>query len=558
MDDSKVSSILQWPVPQTVKELRGFLGLTGYYRRFIQHYGLVCKPLTELLRKDSFNWCPQAQTAFEHLKRLMCSAPVLSLPDFKKAFVLETDASGGGIGAVLMQEGHPIAFLSKALSTKNLGLSVYEKELLALVMAVTKWRHYLVGSHFIIRTDHQSLKYLLDQKLNTALQHKWMTKLMGMDYEIQYKRGTENLVADALSRRQEAVGDSPLHSCLAITAVRPVWMEELQKSYEGDDHCQNIMAQLILDPNAHTDYTMVDGMLRYQGKLYVGSANNIRNQVIQVLHASAIGGHSGQNSCWQKVRSLFHWPGMKQEVVTFIRNCDTCQRNKSENVLYPGLLQPIPVPTQAWTHIAMDFIEKLPKSQGYDTIVVVIDRFTKFGHFIRLSHPFTAKEVALAFLDNIYRMHGLPESIITDRDKVFTSGFWKELFKVMGTELHYTSSYHPQSDGQSERLNQCVENYLRCMTGEMPSQWSKWLSMAEWWYNSTYHSSLQMTPFEALFGYKPVPLPLGHYLDSVIPAASNLLQERNRISNYIRDNLATAQQRMNYFADHTGVRGNFQ
>ena len=120
---------------------------------------------------------------------------------------------------------------------------------------------------------------------------------------------------------------------------------------------------------------------------------------------------------------MFYWPGMKQEVITFIRNCDTCQRNKSENVPYPGLLQPISIPTQAWTYISMDFIEKLPKPQGYDTILVVINRFTKFGHFIKLTHPFISKVVAQAFLDNIYRMHGLPESIITDRDKVFTSGF---------------------------------------------------------------------------------------------------------------------------------------
>ena len=154
MDNSKVQSISQWPVPRSVKELRGFLGLTGYYRRFIKQYGLVCKPLTELLRKDNFKWSSQAQTAFDRLKELMCTALVLKLPDFKQAFVIETDASGGGIGAVLMQEGHPIAFLSKALSTRNLGLSVYEKELLALVMVVTKWRHYLVGSHFFFRTDY--------------------------------------------------------------------------------------------------------------------------------------------------------------------------------------------------------------------------------------------------------------------------------------------------------------------------------------------------------------------------------------------------------------------
>nr|XP_027124372.1 uncharacterized protein LOC113741087 [Coffea arabica] len=321
--------------------------LRRYYRRFIKHYGLVCKPLTELLRKDSFKWNMQAQNSFDQLKKLICSAPVLQLPDFKKSFVVETDASRGGIGAVLM---HPIAFLSKTLSAKNLGLSVYEKELLAL-------------------------------KLNTAFQHKWMTKLLGLDYVIQYKK-------------------------------------ELQKSYEDDTHYQDIIAKLVLDPNSHNDYTLVDGILKYQGRIYVGEAGNIREQVIRALHASAIGGHSGQRNCWQKIRNLFYWPGIRQEVVSF-----------------------------AWSHIATDFIEKLPKSQGYDTILVVIDRFTKFGHFIRLTHPFTAKEVAQAFLDNIYKLHGLPESIITDRDKIFTSKFWKELFKLVGTELHYSSSYHSQTDG---------------------------------------------------------------------------------------------------------------
>ena len=154
MDPDKVGCILSWPTPNSVKELRGFLGLTGYYRRFIKGYGVICKPLTQLLKKESFGWNHHAQMAFEDLKRAMTTAPVLSMPDFEIPFVIETDACGVGIGAVLMQHGHPIAFLSKALSSQNLGLSVYEKELFALVLAVTKWKHYLVGHHFVIKTDH--------------------------------------------------------------------------------------------------------------------------------------------------------------------------------------------------------------------------------------------------------------------------------------------------------------------------------------------------------------------------------------------------------------------
>ena len=193
---------------------------------------------------------------------------------------------------------------------------------------------------------------------------------------------------------------------------------------------------------------------------------------------------------------------------------------------YPGLLQPLPIPTQAWSHITMDFIEKLPSSKGFDTILVVIDRLTKFGHVIALSHPFLAAQVAQVFLDHIYKLHGLPESIVTDRDRIFTSKFWQELFKLAGTELHYSSSYHPETDGQSERLNQCLEAYLRCMTGENPTQWSHWLSLAELWYNTSYHTSLGVTSFEALYGYKPLSLPMGPYYDTVILATTNMLQTR--------------------------------
>ncbi|KAL2248441.1 UNVERIFIED_CONTAM: Retrovirus-related Pol polyprotein from transposon 17.6 [Sesamum indicum] len=183
-DPGKIESMVNWPVPSNVKALRGFLGLTGYYKRFIKDYGSISTPLTALLKKNAFGLNQEADDAFKQLKRVMTTAPVLSMPDFSKPFIVETDASGKGIGAVLMQEGKPIAYLSKALAARNLGLSTYENEFLALLLAVTKWKHYLLGNHSIIKTDQRSLKHILDQRVDSMLQQKWVTKLLGLSYEV--------------------------------------------------------------------------------------------------------------------------------------------------------------------------------------------------------------------------------------------------------------------------------------------------------------------------------------------------------------------------------------
>lgn len=231
-DPVKVVAMQNWPRPTNLKSLRGFLGLTGYYRRFVQNYGKICQPLTNLLKKDAFLWTETADQAFETLKEAMTTTPVLALPNYDKEFTLECDASGVGIGAVLMQEGHPIAYISKALAPKHLGLSAYEKELLAVVYAVKKWGHYLLGRHFIIKTDHLSLKYLLDQKISTTMQQKWLTKLLGYDYEIMFKAGYDNKVADALSR----LGDESNSSVATLIVVQPDWLTILKQAWHSDEH----------------------------------------------------------------------------------------------------------------------------------------------------------------------------------------------------------------------------------------------------------------------------------------------------------------------------------
>ncbi|PKI53798.1 hypothetical protein CRG98_025804 [Punica granatum] len=249
----------------------------------------------------------------------MTSTLVLALPDFSREFVVETDASGIGIGAVLQQGGHPIAYISKVLAPKHQALSVYERELFAILYAVKKWSHYLSGRHFIIKTDHQSLKYLLEQRLNTPLQHTWLAKLLGYDYEISYKRA---------------------------------------------------------------------------------------------YHSSPIGGHSGAQATAKRIASLMYWKGLWRQVRQFVRECQICQQNKAEHPAYPGLLQPLPMPRSVFTDITMDFIEGLPKSMGKEVMFVVVDRCTKYAHFMSLSHPYSAFVVAQAFLDNVFKLHGMPETII--------------------------------------------------------------------------------------------------------------------------------------------------
>ena len=203
VDPAKIQAVINWPEPTTARGVRGFLGLAGYYRKFISDFGGIAAPLTHLLGKDGFRWGPEASQAFTKLKQALTSPPVLRLTDFSQQFIVECDASGTGIGAILIQQGQPIAFFSQALKGSSLALSTYEKEMLSIVKAIQKWRPYLLGRPFIVRTDHRSLKYLLEQCITTPAQTRWLPKLLGYDYVIEYKKGLENQGVDALSGKSE-------------------------------------------------------------------------------------------------------------------------------------------------------------------------------------------------------------------------------------------------------------------------------------------------------------------------------------------------------------------
>lgn len=326
-----------------------------------------------------------------------------------------------------MQGGRPISFMSKILSQKNQAMSVYEREFLVVLMVVQKRRNFLLGHRFIIRTDQKSLKYLLDQKAMSPIQQKWITKLLGPGYDIEYRKGTKNRTVVALSRVQETEKE-----CVSITTITPLWIQEVIASYNGDSHCSKILSDLEGNHLSHPGYTVVSGLLRYKGRVVVGANSDFRVNILVAMYSSSYGGHSGVTGTYMRLKSLLFWPKMKDDVISFVKKCDICKLNKPNSGPMPGLLQPLPIPEQAWTHISMDFVEGLPNSMGKNVILVIVDRLTKYGYFLALSHPYIAQGTAKLFLDHIYKLHGLPVSILTDRDKIFTSSFWRELFKALG------------------------------------------------------------------------------------------------------------------------------
>ncbi|XP_042059609.1 uncharacterized protein LOC121804134 [Salvia splendens] len=255
-DPKKIQAMKDWPTPTDVSKLRGFLGLTRYYRKFIKGYGIICRPLTDLLKKDAFSWDATTDAAFAALNEAMLSPPVLALPDISLPFVIETDASSYGIGAVLMQNNRPIAFISKTLSPKNRALSVYDKELLAIVFAVTHWCHYLSTKPFEVRTDHKTLSHLLKQKLSTPAQLSWLSKLMAFDFEITYKKGVENLVADALSR----VHSSEIF-CMALTTISTYIYPMIQATWETDTQLKTLITDLQQNPDANSKFSWIGNQL---------------------------------------------------------------------------------------------------------------------------------------------------------------------------------------------------------------------------------------------------------------------------------------------------------
>jgi hypothetical protein len=291
----------------------------------------------------------------------------------------------------------------------------------------------------VVKTDHYSLKYLLDQRLSTIPQHQWVSKLLGFDFRVQYKPGASNTVDDALSGRDTEEGGE-----LAVLSASTFQVfTDLRNEFTNTPELRELL-QAVTAGGCGDKWRVVDGLVMVNGCVYIPPTSPSVSVILDSAHGT---GHEGVEKTLHRLRVDFHLPGSRRLVQEFVRACMVCQCNKTEHLHPTGLLQPLEVRTPVLTDITMDFIEGFPCINGKSVILTIVDWFSKYSHFIALGHPYTATIVARTFFNNIMCLHGLPSSIVSDRDPVFTSQFWKELFQLAGVKLNFSSAFHPQSNG---------------------------------------------------------------------------------------------------------------
>ncbi|KAF5824178.1 putative nucleotidyltransferase, Ribonuclease H [Helianthus annuus] len=546
VDPAKIESIKNWPTPKTPTEVRQFLGLAGYYRRFIQGFSKIAQPLTILTQKGIvYKWNEAQESAFQRLKDNLCSAPILSLPEGTDDFVVYCDASIHGLGCVLMQREKVIAYASRQLKTHERNYTTHDLELGAVIFALKIWRHYLYGTKCTIYTDHRSLEHIFRQKELNMRQRRWVELLNDYECAIKYHPGKANVVADALSRK-DTIPKRVRALQLTIqsnlpTQIRHAHVEALKP--------ENIRAESLRGSRQRLEQKE-DGAYYVTGRIWVPLYGDLRELVMDEAHKSRYSVHPGSDKMYHDLKTTYWWPGMKSHIATYVSKCLTCARVKTEYQKPAGLLQQPEIPKWKWEQISMDFVTGLPRSQrGNDTIWVIVDRLTKSAHFLAIKETDKFSTLAEIYLKEVVSRHGVPTSIISDRDARFTSELWQAMHKSFGSRLDMSTAYHPQTDGQSERTIQTLEDMLRACVIDFGKNWEKHLPLVEFSYNNSYHTSIQAAPFEALYGRKcRSPLCWAEVGDSQITGPEMVVDTTEKIAQ-IRQRMAAARDRQKSYAD---------
>lgn len=625
-DPAKVQVVNDWPPPRSVYEVRSFLGLANYFRRFIRNYAKVASPLTDLLKgitatdrkgkllqwgrlsaeaartvQDTFKqkWSPRCTQAFSQLKDALVSAPVLALPDFSRSFTLVCDActAAPAVGGILLQDRHPVAFFSKKLSGREAGYSASDIEMLAVIYALREWRCYLEGQSepFVIETDHQPNTYV-DQCTNPHTlkrRARWLYESSAFNYVWKYKPGASN-VADPISRAPQhfavvcskdsvrTLDSVTAHGqpatvalCFAgsVRGTRPASKggrkpTNKRKRHQGHTvETEKPIAQVIkgylvddllarcregCDNMQRSDQKRFDKLrlIKHQDglywtsedRLYIPDVGTLRRECIDAVHSNPQYGHYGVARTIRKVREVFHWERVSVDVAEFVKHCDSCQRIKASHQLPQGELHPLPIPTRRWESVSMDLITDLPLTErGFDTIVVFVDRLSKMVHLAPCTKSVTATELVHLFENNVWKLHGVPSDIVSDRDVRFAS-FWGLMCEHFGIVHNKSSGKHPQSDGQTENANGVLEDTLRHFVNDSQNNWDTLLPVAEFAMNNAYNSTIQNTPFMLNYGQHP-DTPVALFLRNVNPRVNKFVGRWSEQLQIAKRCIEAAQQR---------------
>ncbi|KAJ0908417.1 putative nucleotidyltransferase, Ribonuclease H [Helianthus annuus] len=543
VDPAKIEAVKNWVAPKSPSEIRSFLGLAGYYRRFISNFSKIAVPLTSLTQKERpFVWGPEQEESFQTLKDMLCNAPILTLPNGNDDFVVYCDASNLGLGCVLMQRDKVIAYASRQLKIHEKNYTTHDLELGAVVFALKIWRHYLYGTKCVVFTDHKSLQHIFNQKELNMRQRRWVELLNDYDCEIKYHPGKANVVADALSRKTH------------VQSIRCFQLvHDLQNRIRNAQYTSVNEGNLYNEMQCGAENSLVskpDGILYYLNRIWIPNRDDLRNFLMKEAHNTKYSIHPGADKMYHDMRTSYWWPGMKKDIATFVSKCLTCSKVKAEHQRPSGLLEQPIIPVWKWESIAMDFITKLPRTTaGHDSIWVVVDRLTKSAHFLPIREDFKVEKLAKVYMKEIICRHGTPIDIISDRDARFTSRLWETFQSAMGTKLNLSTAFHPQTDGQTERTIQTLEDMLRSCVIDFGGNWDSYLPLAEFSYNNSYHTSIQMAPFEALYGRKCRSPISWHEIGQAQITGPELIQKATDKILQVRDNLLKARNRQKSYAD---------
>lgn len=562
-DTDKVSAINNWPVPKNLKQVRGFLGLAGWYRRFIEHFATVVFPITEVLStKKKFHWTAAAQAAFDKVKQLLTTAPVLTNPDFNKKFFLHCDASDYGIGAVLVQlddENHekPVAFMSRKLNSAQRNYSVTERECLAALEGIKRFRCYLEMQEFEVITDHSSLVWLMRQPNLSGRLARWALQLQGYKFTVSHRKGKDNVVPDALSRIPES-------EVASLELIPPEI--DLDSPHFQDNDYKELKEKINSDKSKFPDIKIVDGFVYVRTDHYSGDELqenqawklwipfHLRQQVLYRAHDSPISAHGGICKTLELIRRNFYWPGLVRDVRKYIQKCDVCKSSKAPNFIMKPPMGNQYVSIRPFQRLYIDLLGPYPRSKnGHTGLLIVLDHLTKF-HWVCPLRKFTAISIQKFLESQIFHVFGVPEVVVSDNGSQFKANDFNAFLTKYGITHTYTALYSPQANA-SERVNRSLIAGIRAYLKKDHKMWDENLSSISCALRNSYHQTLNVSPYRSLFGFNMIThgssynlLRKLHILDEPIATVSRedqLQMLRNDIRKHIKDAYETNKRNYN-------------